>query len=67
MRGTIWTVVAVGVGAVMTPLILDIEVADGSTGADIMELLSSVGLLVSLAFIMATFGLLLVFFGKDGF
>ena len=66
MRGTIWTVVAVGVGVVMTPLILDVSPTT-ATGDDIMSLLSAVGPLASFAFILVCFGLLLTFFGRDSF
>ena len=66
MRGTIWTVVAVGVGAVFTPLVLDIDPSTG-TGEDALALLSAVGPLVAFAFVLAVFGLLVTFFGRDSF
>lgn len=67
MRGTIWTVVALGVGAAFVPLVLDINVDDGTTGETAMTLLAAVGPLLGVAFILAAFGLLITFFGRDSF
>ena len=65
MRGSIWTIVALGVAAVMTPLVLDIDVSGDETGETALTLISSVDLLIGLAFIVAVFGLLTVFFTTD--
>ena len=66
MQGSIWTVVAVGAGAVMTPLILDIDVSGDETGETALTLLSSVDLLIGLAFAIVAFGLLIAFFTDSG-
>ena len=67
MRGSIWSVVAVGVGAVMTPLVLDIDVTGDETGETALTLLSSIDLLIGLAFTIVAFGLLITFFTDSGF
>lgn len=68
MRGSIWTVVALGVGAAMTPLLLgDIDTTGDSTGQTAMQLLSSLDIVVGLAVVIATFGLLLAYFTDSGF
>lgn len=66
MRGSIWTIAALGIGAAMTPLILDIDVSGDATGETALALLSSVGPVVGLAFVVAVFGLLVVFFTDSG-
>jgi len=66
MDNSIWTVVALGTGAVFVPLVLDVDVADGSTGETIMGLLSAVGPLIGLAFAVAVFGLLITLFMGGG-
>ena len=69
MRVSIWTVVALGVGAAMTPLILgDVDVSGDSTGETALQLLSSIDLLIGLSFVVAVFGLLLLtMFSDSGF
>jgi len=67
MRGSIWTVVAVGVGAAMTPLVLDVDVSSGGVGETALTLLSPFGVLLGLAFVIAAFGLLTMFFTRDTF
>lgn len=67
MRGRIWTVVALGVGLVMTPLILDVDVSGDATGQTALSLLSSFAPIIGLVFTIACVGLLLVFFGSDGY
>lgn len=66
MRGSIWTIVALGIGAVMTPLMLDIDVAGDETGETALTLISSIDILIALAFAVACFGLLLAFFTDSG-
>lgn len=66
MRGSIWTVVAVGVGAVMTPAILDADVGSDATGDTVLTVLSPFDLLIGLAFAVACFGLLIAFFQDSG-
>lgn len=66
MDNSIWAVAAVGTGAVMTPLILDVDVAAGSTGETIMGLISPLGSLLGVAFAVVCFGLLTAFFMGGG-
>lgn len=66
MRGSIWSVVAVFTAAAMTPAILDVDVAAGSTGETIQGLLTTFGPLIGLAAAVCGFGLLLVFFTDSG-
>lgn len=67
MRGNIWTIVAIGVGAAFIPVVLDIDTASGTTSRTIMDLLSAVGILPGLAFTVVVFGLLIAFFTDSGF
>jgi len=67
MRGSIWTIVAVGVGAAMTPAVLDVDVSGDATGQTALDLLAVGGPVVGLAFVIAVFGLLLAFFTDSGF
>jgi len=67
MRGSIWTIVAVGVGAAMTPAVLDVDVSGDATGKTALDLLAVLGPVVGLAFVIAVFGLLLAFFTDSGF
>lgn len=67
MRGSTWTIAALGVLAVFTPLLLDIDVGGDDTGETALSLLGSVDALIGLAFVIACFGLLTLFFTSDGF
>ena len=67
MRGSIWTIVAVGVGAAMTPAVLDVDVSGDATGQTALDLLAVLGPVVGVAFVIAVFGLLLAFFTDSGF
>jgi len=67
MRGSIWTIVAVGVGAAMTPAVLDVDVSGDATGQTALDLLAVVGPVVGLAFVITVFGLLVAFFTDSGF
>jgi hypothetical protein len=67
MRGSIWTIVAVGVGAAMTPAVLDVDVSGDATGQTALDLVAVLGPVVGLAFVIAVFGLLLAFFTDSGF
>lgn len=67
MRGSIWTIVAIGVGAALTPAILDIDVTGDSTGGDALAVLGSVEVVIGLAFMVACFGLLTAFYTDSGF
>ena len=66
MRGSIFTVVALGVGAALTPALLDIDVAGDPTGQTTLDLLAPWGTLLGLVFAVAAFGLLLVFYTDSG-
>lgn len=66
MRGSIFTLVAVGAGAAMTPAILDVDVSGDATGQTVIDLLSPMATLIGLAFAVAAFGLLLVYFTDSG-
>jgi len=63
MKGSIWSVVALGTATVMLPLILPSSGVD-STGSDIFGLLTAIAPTIGLMFVVATFGLLLVFFNS---
>jgi len=67
MRGSIWTIVAVGVGAAMTPAVLDVDVSGDATGQTALDLLAVVGPVVGLAFVITVCGLLVAFFTDSGF
>jgi len=67
MRGNPFTIVAVGIGAVMIPLVLDVDVSGDETGDTILSLLGTVDLLVGLAFMVACLGLLVAYFTDSGF
>mgnify|MGYP006926909624 CR=1 FL=1 len=66
MRGSPFTRVAVGVGAALTPAVLDIDVTGDATGQTVLDLLAPMGTLIGLAFALTAFGLLLVFFTDSG-
>jgi len=66
MRGSIWSVVALFTAAAMTPAILDVEVAAGSTGESILGLLTTLDPLIGLAAAVVAFGLLVAFFTDSG-
>jgi len=66
MRGSIWSVVALFVAAAMTPAILDVDVAAGSTGDTVLSLLTTLDPVIGLAAAVAGFGLLLAFFTDSG-
>jgi len=67
MRGSIWSVVALGAAAAMAPAILDVQVSAGSTGDDILGLLTIFDPLLGLAVVIVAFGLLLTYFSDSGF
>jgi hypothetical protein len=66
MRGSPFTLIAVGVGAALTPAVLDIDVTGDATGQTVLDLLAPMGTLIGLAFALTAFGLLLVFFTDSG-
>jgi hypothetical protein len=65
MRGSIFTLVALGAGAAMTPVILDVDVS-GATSQTIVDLLSPMATVIGLAFGVSVFGLFLLFFNESG-
>ena len=66
MRGSIWSVVALFTAAAMAPAILDVDVTAGSTGDDILGLLTTLDPLIGLAAAVVAFGLLIAFFTDRG-
>ena len=66
MRGSTFTVVALGVGVALTPAVLDIDVTGDATGQTLVDLLAPFGTLLGLVFAVAAFGLLLTFFTDSG-
>lgn len=67
MRGNPFTIVAVGIGAVMIPLILDVDVSGDDAGETILSLIGTLDLVVGLAFMVACLGLLVAYFTDSGF
>ena len=65
-RGSIWSVVALFTGAAMVPAVLDVEIAAGTTGASILNILSPFGGLIGLAAVLVAFGLLIAMFTDSG-
>jgi len=65
MKGSIWSVVALGTGIVMLPLILPSTGGD-AVGGNVFGLITSIAPVVGLTFVVAVFGLLLAFLGSDG-
>lgn len=63
-RGSIWSVVALGVGVVMLPLILP-DSGSGSAGSTIFDLVSAISPTVGLMFSVAAFGLLIAVLGFE--
>ena len=51
----------------MTPVILDIDVSGDETGQTALDLISSIDIVIALAFVIVTFGLLIAFFTDSGF
>ena len=66
MRGSIFTVVALGVGVAVTPAILNSDAAGDATGQTVVDLLAPWGTLLGLVFAVAAFGLLVTFFTDSG-
>ena len=64
MRGSIWSVVALGAGVAMIPVMLPNSASD-SVGTDIFDVVTSVTPLLGLVFAVAVFGLLITFLGFD--
>jgi len=67
MKGSIWSVVALGMGVVMLPLILPSSGGGDAVGTAIFELVTSVAPVVGLTFVVAVFGLLVAFLTDGGF
>jgi len=65
MRGTIWSVVALGTGIVMLPLILPSTGGGDDAGTAIFDLITSIAPVVGLTFAVAAFGLLIGLLGFD--
>jgi len=65
-ESSIFGVVALGIMAVMTPAILDVDVSGDATADTVLQLLSPFGLLIGLAFFVAAMGLLVALFTDSG-
>lgn len=65
-QGSIFTVVALGVGVAMTAAILDVNVSGDATGEAVLSLLSPFGTLLGLVFFVAAMGLLVGYFTDSG-
>jgi len=63
MNQSIWSVVALGVGVSMVPVILPSSGGGGETGSAIFELLTALSPILGVTFAAAVFGLLIVFLG----
>jgi len=65
MRGSIWNVVALGVGIAFLPSILPDSGGGDTAGDAIFELVSGIAPVVGLTFVIAVFGLLLALMSFD--
>lgn len=67
MRGSIFGVAGLAIGAAMLPLMLDVDVGSDSTGETALTLLTAFDPLIGLAVVLAAVGLLVAFFTDSGF
>lgn len=65
--GSIFGIVALGTGVALTPGILDIDVSGDATGQAVLDVLTPAATFVSVAFVVAVFGLFLTFYTDSGF
>ena len=66
MRGSIWTVVALGAGLGLLPAILDVGSPD-ETGQTVLSLTGSLAPILGLTLFVAAMALVIAFFTADGF
>jgi hypothetical protein len=64
MRGTIFGVVALGIGLVMTPLIVDVSPPDG-TADTMLSVVGPFGEIIGLTLLLAATGLFVSFYSSD--
>jgi len=67
MRGSIFGIVAIGTGVVLAPGMLNIDVSGDAAGQTVAELLGPTSVFITLAFVVAVFGLLTAFYTDSGF
>jgi len=69
MRGTIWSVVALGVTVAFLPLVFSDTLANNadSVGSDLLELIGTLTPVFGVLLLLAATGLFLTFFTSDGF
>jgi len=64
MRGTIFGVVALGIGLVMTPLIVDVSPPDDTAGT-MLQVVAPFGEIIGLTLLLAAMGLFVSFYTND--
>jgi len=67
MRGNTWTIVALGTGLVMLPLIVTDDIATDATGSTVLELVTALGPVVGIMFLVACVAAVIALFGSEGF
>jgi len=66
MRGSIWTVVALGSGLALVPAIIDVDTPD-ATGQTVLDVVGSLAPVLGLLLFVTTMALVIAFFTSDGF
>jgi hypothetical protein len=66
MRGTIWTVVALGSGLALLPAILDISATD-TTGQTVLDVVSPLAPVLGVLLFVAAMAVVITMFDADGF
>jgi biopolymer transport protein ExbB/TolQ len=66
MRGSIWTVVALGSGLAMLPVIVDVDSPD-ATGQTVLDLVGSLGPVLGLLLFVTGMAFVITLFTSDGF
>lgn len=66
MRGSIWTVVALGSGLAMLPVIVDVDSPD-TTGQTVLDLVGSLGPILGLLLFVTGMAFVITLFTSDGF
>lgn len=66
MRGSIWTVVALGSGLAMLPVIVDVDSPD-ATGQTVLDLVGSLGPILGLLLFVTGMAFVITLFTSDGF
>ena len=66
MRGSIWTVVALGSGMALVPAIIDVDSPD-ATGHTVLDVVGSLGPVLGLLLFVTGMAVVIAFFTSDGF